>query len=101
MKKTKKKDEPFYEEVGNKVRKAKLVWAESGRQAEAHIDELRIVVHHHIDYPPELWLLSVHGIDWGHIELKAKTLEEAKKEALERLKTHLERLLEAVERFAP
>lgn len=54
-------------------------------------------IHRHVDYPPDVWLLSAHGIaGFTDAELKSKTLEEAKDEAEEILRDMLESALREV-----
>lgn len=46
-------------------------------------DGLRVKLHHHIDYPPEVWLVTCHMLFIDLEELKARDPEEAKLGALE------------------
>lgn len=68
-----------------------------GKGSEALFENFRVVVHHHIHYPPDVWLMSVYGIR-EKVPLKSKTLAEAKTEVLEWFQLMLaETLQDAVE----
>lgn len=73
--------------------------APDGRSSEMDFGSFRLVVHHHIDYPPERWLLTVHGnvvVDKKMMGTIIKTLDEAKNTAIIRLFCILHSALEKV-----
>ena len=55
----------------------------------------RVVVHHHIDYPRDVWLYSFHGLDRSRVE-SGTDLEQAKRDAITNTITALQTLLSAL-----
>lgn len=71
-----------------------MKWVNSHRKNEVFASTLKcgrfnVVVHHHIDYPPAVWLTTCHGL-YSHVQLKSQSLDDAKAEALAGLKQLLE-----------
>lgn len=66
-----------------------------GRASEIDFRSVRLVVHHYVGYPPDLWLLSVYGLR-EKVPLQSKTLVLAKVEALAWLRGYLSYLLRDV-----
>lgn len=54
------------------------------------------VVHHHIDYGPDQWLVSLHRADTRQ-ELDAATADDAKAEATRNLATYLRAMADALD----
>jgi hypothetical protein len=79
---------------------AKLIWKDdykksaNGEPAGSELGTksgMRVVVHHYIGYPPEQWLATTYGPNlFDRLELKAKTLAEAKLETLATARTVLQ-----------
>jgi len=58
---------------------------------------IRIVVHHHKDYDPDIWFLTTHHPDlFNMAELGMRDIEDAKKEALLRVRSRVEFLLDSL-----
>lgn len=74
-----------------------IIWKSNNDVQEADMGVIgtRILVHHHRDYPADVWLLSGRGFLAGFdkVQLNSKDPEEAKKEALEKVQAILSRLL--------
>lgn len=78
-----------------------LKWdAQSKRSGDAyafnaHAEGMRITVHRHIYYPPDMWLLSADP--WfDKVALYSKIPEDAKAEAVQMVLTRAERLVAAL-----
>ena len=80
-------------------------WKEETRHgsvigATMRTNKLRINIHHHVHYEPELWLLSVSDLISCR-ELKGKTLDEAKCQGLSIVQAMLEEELSAISNPTP
>lgn len=72
-----------------------LEWVSWRRDEHTYQTEtMDIVVHRHIDYPPDAWLVSVRpDIGISRKQLRATDAEAAKAEALETVRAYLAKLL--------
>ena len=52
---------------------------------ETDVGAFRVVVHRNIHYPPDVWLVSIHGLWSGPRELTTRHVKGAQIEALEML----------------
>jgi len=66
-------------------------WTETGGHHHTlRLHGFRIVIHHHIDYPADVWLMSVHGdVELPKERLHHRDLDEAKAEAVKMLEQRL------------
>ncbi|MCY9592384.1 hypothetical protein PC41400_14825 [Paenibacillus chitinolyticus] len=67
------------------------------RSWTAVINKADIMVHRHIHYGSDMWLLSSRYLDLDKIELKSKDINEAKNESLDKLKSILEHNINEME----
>ena len=63
---------------------------------EAQIGMFRLIVHRYIHYPPDAWLASCRADVFQKLELKSKDIDEAKREAVEKLKVICADALKAI-----
>lgn len=60
--------------------------------------KLRIVVHRHIHYPEDQWLLSCYGI-FDKYKLSHKDIKDAKNEALRIVKEEMEKSISIINKY--
>jgi len=63
---------------------------------EAKIGVFRLTVHRHIHYPPDTWLASCQPDVFDKLELRSKKIDEAKGEAVAKLKVICADALKAI-----
>ena len=63
---------------------------------EARIGMFRLAVHRHIHYPPDTWLASCQPDVLDKLELSSKKADEAKREAVAKLRAICENALRAI-----
>jgi len=65
-----------------------------GKEAHELIaGRVRISLHRHIHYPPDTWLVSCGEAEFSAFELVSKTVDDAKKEAVDLVKDRLRTML--------
>lgn len=62
-------------------------------------DRFSVIVHRHIHYPPNAWLVSCHELQIDNKPLRNDKVEKAKAEAVAFIESHLSTMLDAVRKF--
>lgn len=68
---------------------------------ELQLPILRITVTHHIDYPPDMWLMNCHGLGINYKKLFSKDVEDAKKEAIVLVRNRLKNMMDELDEVKP
>lgn len=66
------------------------------RAWDIHLAGIRLTVHRHFDWPPDVWLFSVDQLDIRNQTLQARDEDEAKTEALGHLRIAVGCILDAI-----
>jgi len=63
---------------------------------QAKVGVFRLLVHRHVHYPPDIWLATCHPDLFSQVELESKNADDAKLEAVKKLRACCEDAIEAM-----
>jgi hypothetical protein len=88
-------------------RETLFVWRDNAQKTASELyyaPGARVSVHTYMGYPPDTFFVTCFPLGVERVELRAKTLDEAKKEGLQRMAAHVcnahEALLQAIATIA-